>query len=164
MKLCFIMWVRNLSSVPHFVYIPFRLLPFCLLLFRVLQLRLLILYFYKIKSVISYFSPLKMLIRVFGVYISQVIRFPRVCSHVDGFNNRNKCLITKILKQGYRYHKLSKAFSKFYWWNNDLVTKLNDGLKSPLQQGLSEPEFYGDKVYKFKKIRDMTIFLVSFEK
>ena len=26
------------------------------------------------------------------VYISQLIRFARVCSHVDDFNTRNKCL------------------------------------------------------------------------
>ena len=27
----------------------------------------------------------------YGVYISQLIRFARVCSHVDDFNTRNKC-------------------------------------------------------------------------
>ena len=50
----------------------------------------------------------------YGVYISQLIRFARVCSHVDEFNSHNKCLTAKLLKQGYRYHKLRKAFSKFY--------------------------------------------------
>ena len=45
-----------------------------------------------------------------GVYISQLIRFARVCSHVDDLNTRNKCLTAKLLKQGYRYHKLRKAF------------------------------------------------------
>ena len=39
----------------------------------------------------------------YGVYISQLIRFARVCSHVDYFNARNKCLTAKLLKQGYRY-------------------------------------------------------------
>ena len=33
----------------------------------------------------------------YGVYISQPIRFARVCSHVDDFNTRNKCLIAKLL-------------------------------------------------------------------
>ena len=47
----------------------------------------------------------------YGVYISQLIRFARVCSHVDDFNTRNICLTDKLLKQGYRYHKLRKAFS-----------------------------------------------------
>ena len=28
----------------------------------------------------------------YGEYISQLIRFARVCSHVDDFNTRNKCL------------------------------------------------------------------------
>ena len=42
----------------------------------------------------------------YGVYISQLIRFARVCSHVDEINTRNKCLTAKLLKQGYRYHKL----------------------------------------------------------
>ena len=50
----------------------------------------------------------------YGLYVSQHIIFARVCSHVDVFNTRNKCLTAKLLKQGYRYHKLRKAFSKFY--------------------------------------------------
>ena len=42
--------------------------------------------------------------------------------------------------------------------------KFNVGLKSLLHQGLSEPEFYGDLVYKFKKIRGMTDFSDQFRK
>ena len=33
-----------------------------------------------------------------------------------------------------------------------LISKFQVGLKSLLRQGLSEPEFYGDLVYKLKKI------------
>ena len=86
----------------------------------------------------------------YGVYISQHIRFARVCSHVDDFNTRNKCLTAKLLKQGYRYHKLRKAFSKFYRRHYELISKFNVGLKSLSHQRLSEPEFYGDLVYKKK--------------
>ena len=50
----------------------------------------------------------------YGVYISQLIRFARVSSHVEDFNTRNKVLTAKLLRQGYRYHKIRKAFSKFY--------------------------------------------------
>ena len=100
----------------------------------------------------------------YGVYISQLIRFARVCSHVDDFNTRNKGLTAKFLKQGYRYHKLRKAFSKFYRRHYELISKFNVGLKSLLHQGLSEPEFYGDLVYKFKKIRGMTDFSDQFRK
>ena len=35
-----------------------------------------------------------------GVYISQLIRFARVSSHIDEFNTRNKVLTAKLLKQG----------------------------------------------------------------
>ena len=46
----------------------------------------------------------------YGVYISQLIRFARVFSHVADFNARNKSLTAKLLQQGYRYHKLSPNF------------------------------------------------------
>ena len=88
----------------------------------------------------------------YNVYISQLIRFSRVSSHVTDFNARNKILTGKLLHQGYRYHKLRKAFSKFYRRLYEMVPKFKVGLKSLLQQGLSEPEFYVDLVYKCRKI------------
>ena len=54
--------------------------------------------------------------------------------------------------QDYRYHKLRKAFSKFYRLHYELVLKFKVGLKSLLQQGLSELDFYGDLVNKLRKI------------
>ena len=98
----------------------------------------------------------------YGVYISQLIRFARVCSHVNDFNTRNKCLTANLLKQG--YHKLRKAFSKFYRRHYELISNFNVGLKSLLHQGPSEPEFYGVLVYKFKNIRGMTDFSDQFRK
>ena len=86
-----------------------------------------------------------------GVDISQLIRFARVSSHVVDFNARNKSLTAKLLQQGYRYHKLRNTFSKFYRRHYELVSKFSIGLKTLLHQGLSEPEFCGDLVYKFKK-------------
>ena len=47
------------------------------------------------------------------VYISQLIRFTRASSYITDFNTRNKLLTQKLLKQGYRYHKLHKTFFKF---------------------------------------------------
>ena len=49
----------------------------------------------------------------YGVYISQLIRFARASGHVADFNIRNKLLTQKLLKQGYRYHKLRKPFLNF---------------------------------------------------
>ena len=98
------------------------------------------------------------------IYISQLIRFARVSSHVVDFNARNKSLTAKLLQQGYRYHKLRKTFSKFYRRHYELVSKFNVGLKTLLHQGLSEPEFYGDLVYKFKKIVGRVDFSDQFRK
>ena len=40
-----------------------------------------------------------------------------------------------------------KLYSKYYRRHYELVSKFKVGLKSLLQQSLSEPEFYGDLVY-----------------
>ena len=60
-----------------------------------------------------------------GVYISQLIRFARVSSHVADFNTGNQISIAKLLKQGYRYQKPRKTFSKFYRRHYELVSKFN---------------------------------------
>ena len=44
----------------------------------------------------------------YGEYISQLIRFARVCSNVDELNNINLLLTAKLFKQGYRYYKIRK--------------------------------------------------------
>ena len=76
----------------------------------------------------------------YGAYISQLIRFTRVSSHVADFSTRNQILTAKLLKQGYRYHK------------------------SLLKQGLSVPKLYGDLVYKFKKMFGRNDFSDQFRK
>ena len=58
----------------------------------------------------------------YGFYISKLIRFARESSYVNDFNTRNKLLTQKLLKQGYRYHKLRKTFSKFYRRYYDLIS------------------------------------------
>ena len=52
----------------------------------------------------------------YGVDTLQLIRFARASSYVTDFNIHNKLLLLtqKLLKQGYRHHKLRKTFSKFY--------------------------------------------------
>ena len=88
----------------------------------------------------------------YRVYISQLIHFARASNYVSDFNTLNKLLTQKLLNQGYWYHNLSKTFSKFYRRYYDFISKLQVGLKSLLNQELSEPDFYGDLAYKLKKI------------
>ena len=87
----------------------------------------------------------------YGVYISQLIRFARASSNVSDFSCRNEALTAKLLKQGYRFHKLRKVFSKFYHRHSELLEKYNVSLRKLLLQGISEPEFYGDLVLQSKK-------------
>ena len=62
----------------------------------------------------------------YGVYILyyQLIRFARASSNLNDFNYRNKALTAKLLRQGYRYFKLRKAFSKFYCRHSALLEKI----------------------------------------
>ena len=80
-----------------------------------------------------------------------IIRIARASSHISDFNSRNEFLTAKLLKQDYRYHRLREAFSKFYRRHFKLIDKYVS-LKKLLPQGISNPEFYGDFVYKFKRI------------
>ena len=61
----------------------------------------------------------------YGLHISQLIRFAIASSNLSDFNCRNKALIAELLRQGYRYFKLRKAFSKFYRRHSGLVEKYN---------------------------------------
>ena len=96
----------------------------------------------------------------YGVYTSQLIRFAIESSYVTDFNTCYKFLTQKLLQ----YHKLRKTFSKFYRRYYDLISKFQVGLKSLLRQGLWEPEFYDDFVYKWKKIVASNNFSAQFIK
>ena len=98
----------------------------------------------------------------YGVYISQLIRFARASSNLNDFNYRNKALTAKLLRQGYRYFKLRKAFSKFYRRHSALLEKYSVSLKILLQQGISELEL--DLVYRFRKIVGKFNFSEQFRK
>ena len=73
-----------------------------------------------------------------------------MCSNVD--DNRNLLLTAKLLKQGYRYHKIRKAFSKFYHRHSELIVKYTIGLKLFCNKAYQNLYFYVDLVYEFKRI------------
>ena len=62
----------------------------------------------------------------YGVYISQLIRFARVSSHVADFNARNKTLTAKLLQQGFgitNFERLSPNFiaDTMNWFLNSML-------------------------------------------
>ena len=69
----------------------------------------------------------------YGVYIFQLIRFAWASSNLSDFNYRKKALTVKLLRQGYRYFKLRKAFSKFYHRHRKILRQS----EKLLQQGVS---------------------------
>ena len=80
------------------------------------------------------------------------------------FNTRNKLLFRNFLNKDIVIINFAKPFSKFYRRYYDLISKFQIGLESLLHQGLSEPEFYGDLVYKLKKIVGYNNFSAQFIK
>ena len=73
-------------------------------------------------------------------------------------------MTAELFKQGYRYHKIRKAFSKSYHRHAELIVKYNIGLKTLMQHGISEPTFYGDLAYKFMGIVEKPNFNDQFKK
>ena len=47
----------------------------------------------------------------------------RCCSHYDDFRYRHKCLVDRLLSQGYKALRLEKSFKKFYGRYQDLIEK-----------------------------------------
>ena len=83
------------------------------------------------------------------IFITYIVCY---ITHVDDFNTCNKVLTAKLLRQGYRFHKIRKTFSKFYRRHFDIVSKYNVGLETLFLQGLSELNFMATWMYKFRKI------------
>ena len=48
----------------------------------------------------------------YGIYNSQLVRFARCCTSVLDFHSKNLQITSKLLTQGYRYHKLRKNIWK----------------------------------------------------
>ena len=57
----------------------------------------------------------------YGVYLSQLIQFAIVFSHVTDFNARNKKVTSKLLQQGYRFSQNIIADTMNNFLNSMLV-------------------------------------------
>ena len=98
----------------------------------------------------------------YGVYISQLVRFARCCTSVSDFNSKNLQLTSKLLTQGNRYHKLRKTFGKFFRSYSDLLSKFGEiSFQAYASGGISHPVFYGDLVYKLRRVRCEANFVSS---
>ena len=91
----------------------------------------------------------------YGIYTSQLVRYARGCTYVSDFHRRNKTITSKLLNQGYRYHKLRKTFGKFFASYSELLSKYGQiSFAEFVSMGISHPSFYGDLVYKLRRIKN----------
>ena len=58
----------------------------------------------------------------YGIYISHLVRFARCCSSVLISILKKLQITSKLLTQGYRYHKLRKTFGKFFRWYSEVLS------------------------------------------
>jgi len=59
----------------------------------------------------------------YGVYISQLIRYSRVCGSYQDFLDRRLLLTRKLLNQGFLLVKLKSSLRKFYGHHHELVKR-----------------------------------------
>ena len=69
---------------------------------------------------------------VYGVFISQLIRYSWACSSYECFILRARRLSSKLLKQGYLAERLKSSFRKFYGRYGDLIQQYEVSLSRML--------------------------------
>ena len=98
----------------------------------------------------------------YGIYISQFVRFARCCTSVFDFHSKNLQITSKLLTQGYRYHKLRKTFDKFFRSYSEILSKFG---AIPFQEyaskGITHPVFYDDLIYKLRRAKSESNFISS---
>ena len=98
----------------------------------------------------------------YGIYISQLVRFARCRTSVFDFHSKNLQITSKLLTQGYRYHKLRKTFGKFFRSYSELLSKFGAiSFQEYVSKGITHPVFYGDLVYKLRRVKSESNFISS---
>ena len=59
----------------------------------------------------------------YGVNISPLATFAKCCASVMDSHSKNLQTTSKLLTQGYRYHKFRKSFGKFFRSYSELLLK-----------------------------------------
>ena len=96
------------------------------------------------------------------VYISQLVRFARCCTSVSDFNSKNLQITSKLLTHGYRYHKLRKTFGKFLRSYADLLSEFGEiSFQEYVTEGIYHPVFYGNLVFKLRRVKCEANFVSS---
>ena len=88
---------------------------------------------------------------------------PNICISILKISKLlQNCLHRVIDITSYRYHKLRKTFGKFFRSYSELLSKFGDiSFQEYVFKGISHPVFYGDLVYKLRRVKDTPNFISS---
>ena len=74
----------------------------------------------------------------YGVYVSRLIAFSRICTGFYNVEYRHTLLFDKLLKQGYSEMKLKMSFLKLFDKNKSLLRKYQEDLKHYINEVVNE--------------------------
>ena len=97
-----------------------------------------------------------------GVYISQLVRFAGCCAGVFDFRSGGLQVTSGLLTQGCRCRRLRGAFGGFFGSCSELLSGFGEmSFRDYVSQGIAHPVFFGDLVYKLRRVKGEANFISS---
>ena len=97
---------------------------------------------------------------IYGIYISQLVRFARCWTRVLDFHSKNLQITLNMWSLGYRYQKLWKTFRKFFRSYSELPPKFcYISFEEYVSIWFSNPVLYGYLVFKLRRAKGTTNFI-----
>ena len=101
----------------------------------------------------------------YGIHILQLVRFAKCSTSVFDSYSQNLQITSKLLWQGYRYHKLRKMFGKFLRSHSELLSKSGAiSFQHYVSKEISQLVFYDNLVYKLRRVKDNAKYISSASK
>ena len=98
----------------------------------------------------------------YGVNIYQLVRCARYCASVFDFHSKILQITSKLLTQGNRYQKLRKTFRTFFRSYCELLCKFCElSFQEYVFEGIYNPVFCGDLVYRLRRVKCKANFVSS---
>ena len=98
---------------------------------------------------------------LFGIYISQLVRFARCCTSIFDFILKSSNHFNSIDK-GLQISKASETFRKFFRSYSQLLSKFGAvSFQEYVSKGITHSVFYGDLVYKLRRFKGKANFISS---
>ena len=95
------------------------------------------------------------------LFTAMPMRF-NLCTSGFDFHSKNLQITSNLLTQGNRYHKPRKTFGIFFRSYSELMSKFSAiSFQEYVSKGIAHPVFYGEIVYKLRRVKGETNFISS---